>query len=75
MKNILRKNGIELTEYAHKLHAVYNYINNGDNLMFPLYLQFSDIKPQLVVYLHFYIAVKKFIQSKYTLNYKYCLSL
>lgn len=59
MKNILRKNGIELTEYARKLHAVYNYINNGDNLMFPLYLQFSDIKPQLVIYLHFYIAVKK----------------
>lgn len=58
---ILRKNGIELTEYAHKLHAVYNYmyINNGDNFMFPLYLQFSDIKPQLVIYLHFYIAVKK----------------
>lgn len=51
------------------------YINNGDNLMFPLYLQFSDIKPQLVIYLHFYIAVKKLIQSKYKLNYKYCLSL
>lgn len=29
IKYILRKNGIKLTVYARKLHAVCNYINNS----------------------------------------------
>lgn len=55
IKYILRKNGIKLTVYARKLHAVCNYINN------------TFLTPLLVTYLHFYIAVK----NKFSQNIQY----